>query len=223
MNEQEPSRDALERSVEETKTNWRSSPYYAEAEGHMEAQWRDIIEPAIRGCDFDFVVELAPGHGRNTVKLVELARVLHLVDVNETCIEECRRRFESYAGPCELHYHVNDGASLEMIASDAATLVYCWDAMVHFDPPLVEAYLEEVERVLAPGGQAALHYSNYGALTDDPTRNWRDNPHWRSAMTRERFNAKCAKLGLGIVAERMLDWDGIDGLDCATLLQKPAT
>lgn len=46
-----------------------------------------MIEPILRNPDFTHVLELAPGHGRNTEFLRRKARSIHLVDVNSTCIE----------------------------------------------------------------------------------------------------------------------------------------
>jgi len=214
--------ELLRRSIEETKANWESAEYYGDAEPHMDAQWRDIIEPALRSCDFRRVLELAPGHGRNTAKLVGLAEELHLVDVNASCIERCRERFSSYPGPCRLHYHVNDGSSLAEFEDASITLVYCWDAMVHFDRRLVRAYLGEIRRILVPGGRAALHLSNYGSLGADPESPWRENPHWRSTMSQALLHEYCAEVGLAIVDEQLLEWDGIADLDCAALLERTA-
>jgi len=52
------------------------------------------------------------GGGRNTKKLMEHARELHLVDFNQYAITLCRFRFMDYTGPCKLHFHVNNGKSL---------------------------------------------------------------------------------------------------------------
>jgi ubiquinone/menaquinone biosynthesis C-methylase UbiE len=209
--------ERLRALADETRDNWREADYYDVAEGHIDQQWRDLIEPAIRDLDFRRVLELAPGHGRNTARLIELADELHLVDVNESCIERCRARFADHPRRDRLRLHVNDGLSLPMIADGSITLVYCWDAMVHFEPPVVRRYLAEFRRVLAPGGAGAVHYSNYGARTDAPQRGWRENPHWRSSMSQERFRAMCAELGLEIVREGLLDWDREPALDAVAV------
>ena len=214
--------DSLGDVVRDVKEGWAEAPYYDDAEDHLQGWWDDLIHPAIRRCDFSRVLELAPGHGRNTARLLELADEIHLVDVNETCIERCRQRFADHAGPCRLRYHVNDGQSLPMFEPGSVSLVYCWDAMVHFDPRLVRVYLEEFARVLRPGGHAALHYSNYRALHDGPGRTWRENPHWRSEMSRDLFRGFCDELGLAVELETLLGWGGIEDLDVGTLVCKPA-
>ncbi len=205
----------------EVRDVWARSEYYAEAEAHMDQQWADLIYPAIQGSDFTRVLELAPGHGRNSEKLLPLATELHLVDANTTCINACKQRFDGHELADRLHYWVNDGSTLSMFEDASLTFAYCWDAMVHFEPPLVENYINELARVLAPGARAALHYSNYRALHAGPNRPWRENPHWRSEMSRSAFHEFCASAGLVVEFDQYLTWDAIADLDVAAVLRKP--
>ncbi len=133
----------------------------------------------------------------------------------------CKQRFAKHPRADRLRYHTNVGSSLSVVADASITFVYCWDAMVHFDRRVIRAYLKEIERILVPGGRGALHYSNYGAQQNGEETNWRDNPHWRSSMTRELFNGYCDELGLNVVADRLLEWDGIPEMDCASVFEKP--
>ncbi len=212
----------LDHIVEELRASWTSGPYYDLAEGDMAWQWDQLIAPWVEGRDLSCVLELAPGHGRNTQRLLETAKEIHLVDVNATCIDACRERFRTYPGPCKLHYHVNDGASLEEIPSDGITFIYTWDAMVHFDASVIERYLAEFARVLEPGGYGFVHHSNYGSLVQDRESNWLDNPHLRSVMSKDRFARLCFKSGLSVVRQKTIEWGAIPELDCITLFRKPA-
>jgi ubiquinone/menaquinone biosynthesis C-methylase UbiE len=192
----------------------------------MEVQWRGAIQPRLAGMDFTCVLELAPGHGRNTAKLRERAAEIYLVDINESCIETCRKRFGDGggAGPdgrtCRMHYAVNDGFSLPMIPNGAITLVYSWDAMVHFDKGVVRKYVHEFARIMKPGAKGFVHHSNYGAFAPDPESNWLDNPQWRSSMTRELFAEYCAEAGLTVLRQDLIEWDQPD-LDCISVFAKP--
>ena len=51
----------------------------------MERQWNDLIQPFLspHSIDWTRVLELAPGHGRNTVRLRATAKEMVLVDVNQ--------------------------------------------------------------------------------------------------------------------------------------------
>ncbi len=56
----------LQSNVDELRITWSAGPYYEEAEAGMDAQWRDLIWPFIKECDFSGVVDLPAGHGRNS-------------------------------------------------------------------------------------------------------------------------------------------------------------
>lgn len=212
--------DRLGQNLTELQEQWAQSPYYAEGEAYIDTQWRDIIYPLIKNADFTSILELAPGHGRNTEKLRPFASEMHLVDINATCIEACRKRFEGRAEPPRMHYHVNDGAGLPMIADNSITFLYSWDAMVHFDPVVIRKYIPEFYRVLKPGATGFCHHSNYGALTADPESNWMKNPGWRSTMSEKLFRKYCEESGLRIDSQHVIDWM-VSKLDCISIFNKP--
>lgn len=94
------------------------------------------------------MLELAPGWGRNTARLVNHSKEIHLVDLNQSCIDRCKARFGDYTGPCKLHYYVNDGYSLPEIKDESISFIYSFDSMVHFDRLVVKEYFKEFSRVL---------------------------------------------------------------------------
>jgi SAM-dependent methyltransferase len=196
--------------------DWTEGPYYDEAERGMDSQWRTIIWPVIQSCDFTSVVDLAAGHGRNSEKLRHLAKKLYLVDINKENIDFLKNRF---LGCKNIVYVHNDGLSLKEIGDNEVTLVYSFDAMVHFDSDVVRAYLKEFGRILKPGGFGFCHYSNY---TEKPTSSYRETSHWRNFMSRELFEHYAWKEGLSPIQSELQDWDGSGrNLDAITLFQKP--
>jgi ubiquinone/menaquinone biosynthesis C-methylase UbiE len=200
----------------------RPGHYYGDAEPYMEKQWTTIIWPIIKDSNFERTLEIACGHGRQTEYLRRRARDLHLVDVNESCIEACRRRFGDQMDGCRFHYHVTDGNHLKMIADDSITFVSSWDSMVHFDKTVVRDYVIEIARVLVPGGTAFLHHSNIGASR--PNSEWTENHGTRGDMSAELFQAYAREAGLTIVFQRLsgtADGWGMDDLDCLSLVAKP--
>lgn len=207
-------------SAEDVKTRFSHSSYYEDVETAIDYQWPDIIYPMIKGCDFSRVLELAPGHGRNTRKLMEVAEEIVLVDANRTCIDYCKERFKDAPGHCRLSYYVNDGLSLGQTADNTISFVYSWDSMVHFDRYLMRRYLAEFRRVLRPGGCGFVHHSNYGNLVDNANYSTHVNPHGRSNMTKELFAEYCRDLGLEVIQQKIIDWD-VQSLDCLSLLKKP--
>lgn len=203
----------LTQAVEGVARDWKRAAYYDEAEHAIEQQWKTLIWPKIRHCSFDVVVDLAAGHGRNSRKLLEHAKQLYIVDVNEENVEFCRSRF---SGQSNVTIFRNNGYALDPIGDQTVSLLYCFDAMVHFDSDVVRSYLGEIFRILRPGGHAFLHHSN---MSSNPTGSHRDTPGWRHFMTKELMAHWAAKAGLGIESQHAFDWrPGIS--DCFTTLRR---
>jgi SAM-dependent methyltransferase len=199
----------------------RAGLYFAHAEEFMPMQWERTIWPIIKDEEFTSTLELACGHGRNTEFLRRYAKSIDLVDVNQTCIDACERRFGSEKDGCLFRYHVTTGNSLP-VSSSSISFVYTWDSMVHFDKLVVRDYVHDVFRALKPGGSAFLHHSNYGTIAPDSS--WTKNHGNRSDMTAELMRDYAEEAGLKIKFQRLsgtADGWGIDDLDCLTLLTKP--
>jgi ubiquinone/menaquinone biosynthesis C-methylase UbiE len=209
-----PARD-LQAATKRIGDVWVGHPYYEAVEGWMDSMWENL-QPYLQGVDYSVVVDLAAGHGRNSTKLLPLANRLHIVDINQENVDFCRSRFG--ADP-RIEYHVNDGLTLDGIADDSVTLVYCNDAMVHFESDAVRSYLGEFRRVLVPGGRGMCHHSNY---TGNPGGDWLENPHWRNFMSRELFAHYAHLEGLRILVQQVSDWgpDAPD-LDCYSTFERP--
>jgi ubiquinone/menaquinone biosynthesis C-methylase UbiE len=194
--------------------DWKQQPYYDDAEQYMEKQWQETVWPCIQDADFSCVLDLAAGHGRNSEKLKQHARKIYIVDINQENIDFCRQRF---AGDARFEFFRNDGCSLDFIPAASLSLVYCFDAMVHFDSDVVRAYLREFQRVLKPGGFGFCHHSNF---TKNPGGDVHDNAGWRNFMSQALFAHYCAREGLTVVKSRIVDWSGPES-DCVTLFKKP--
>lgn len=198
--------------------DWKRSHYYDAAEQGIERQWRELVWPFLTdeqesSINFSNTVELAAGHGRNSAKLLPLARKLHLIDINVENISFLRRRFGNNP---KIHYHANNGYSLPFLIKSSISFIYCFDAMVHFDSDVVRSYMREFARILMPGGCAFAHHSNY---TGSPGGDLHCNPGWRNFMSQELFAHYAYKEGLGVIRQKKVDWKS-DGtfIDCFTLL-----
>ena len=198
---------------------FRSSPYFALAESDIDDQWERLIWPVIRDLDHRVVLDLAAGHGRSSARLLETAGAVVLVDINPSCLEACRVRFRDEP---RVRFVPTDGYSLRGIDDGSITLVYCFDAMVHFAPEVVVAYLAEIARVLEPGGHAFLHHSNYA---EDPVGDFRDAPHWRNWMSLDEMARLAAAVQLSVAWSSAIDWgtgeERYEALDGLTLLRRP--
>lgn len=195
---------------------FRNAPYYDIAEPDMAQLWHDLIWPRIHHLDFSCVLDLAAGHGRNSARLREVSEHIIIVDINEENIEYCRARFQ---GDDAFTFLRNDGLSLAGVADATVSLVYSFDSMVHFDQDVVREYLREIRRVLTPGGSGFIHHSNY---VGDPTGDFTKAPHWRNYMSSDLFANHCAECGLEVIEQQVIDWGGFTGLDCLSILRRPA-
>lgn len=189
-----------------------SNEYFDRAEAHMEKLWSDRIWPFIKDCDFSFTVDLAAGKGRNSVKLIELCNALYLMDINKSLVNHCRERFSSRSN---VTYATGNGYDVTPVPDSWATLVYCFDAMVHFDSDVVRSYLKDLRRVLKPEGRAFLHHSNLTSETSD----WRTNTCARNFMSLELLAHYARKEGLSVIHQASIDWGDHAKLDGFSLLE----
>ena len=187
--------------------------YFEMAEVHMPSMWSKLILPFIGDCDFTATLDLAAGHGRNSEYLAPLCDTLAITDIQPGNVAYCQQRF---AGHHNVSCFVGNGYDFKPQKDDSLTLIYCFDAMVHFEPKVVESYIVDAFRVLRPGGMAFFHHSNDGGSTD-----WHSNRGSRNRMTKETFASIAAKARLSVVKQQVIDWGQHKALDCLSLLQKP--
>jgi ubiquinone/menaquinone biosynthesis C-methylase UbiE len=199
--------DGLGSLARQSGDPFRESPYYEVAEPYMDELWRTLIWPRIEGLDRRSVMDLAAGHGRNSVRLAAVAESLIMVDINRECLDACRARL---GDDPRFQYIRTDGYSLKGVTSGSVSLVYTFDAMVHFDPEVVRSYLPEIRRVLESGGHGFCHHSNN---VGNQGGDFRDSPHWRNYMSLELFGSMCDEAGLEVVRSESIDWGRGDDLE----------
>jgi SAM-dependent methyltransferase len=204
---------ALEESAKYSGDPWTpQNPYFERAEASMGSLWNNLIWPMIADCRFDRVIDLAAGHGRNTVMLLAHASHVYPMDIQSGNIEVIKARFltDSRVEPL-----VCNGYDLQPVEDEHCTLVYSFDAMVHFNPDVVGSYLKDTARVLVAGGHGFFHHSNYSDGMD-----WRTNPGSRNFMTPGLFGDLAEKAGLSVVSQKVIDWGPRPKLDAVTLVSK---
>lgn len=191
-----------------------SKTYFEVAEKHLERHWAKTIGPLIDDIQYDTVLDLASGHGRNALRLAEKARLVYCVDVNPQNVAFLNKRFSN-----DKRFKIlqNDGATLPFCSNNSIDLFYCFDALVHFDLEIVQSYIKEAYRIIRDRGHAFIHCSNY---TGNPGGDFRDNPHWRNFMSFDIFTHLSKKAGFTVVRAERLAWGNIPDLDSVFLLRK---
>src|SRR3954463_5279292 len=128
--------------------------------GGTPALWHAAILPRIHSfVPTGTILEIAPGFGRWTQYLKDLADRLVIVDLTDECIAACRERF---ADSANIDYHVNDGRSLEMVEDGSVDFVFSFDSLVHVEDDVLTAYLNQLAAKLKPDGVGFFHHSNLG-------------------------------------------------------------
>nr|WP_246280453.1 class I SAM-dependent methyltransferase [Nocardioides daedukensis] len=114
----------------------------------------ELLHPDL-GQDRD-ILEVAPGHGRFTVEMVDNCRSLTLVDLSPTCLEVCRSRFGDDG---QVRYIETDGTSLPGVLDESIDFIWSFDSFVHMERGVIDAYLAEFARVLRPEGRFVIHHA----------------------------------------------------------------
>ena len=206
----------LSRSAAMDGAIWKQSPYYEQAERWTHLFWSEgsVFRTLFDRLELASVVELACGHGRHAAQVVARCGLLTLVDMHVENVEFCRHRL---AVSHNVDYVVNNGFDLRPLPDAGTTALFCYDAMVHFAPDVVGAYLFETARVLKPGGQALFHHSNFAGA---PAWSADMNPHARNFMTRNLFAILARGAGLTVSESVVIRWGNAPNLDCITLLRR---
>lgn len=217
-------------SIDENLDHWDRPDWSHNAEGEKwSASWGGSETQWYGGLFFRLhpflpcrrILEIAPGHGRWTQYLKDVCAELHLVDLSPNCIAACQRRF---AADSHLAYHVNDGASLAMVGGDF-DVVFSFDSLVHAEIGILDAYLAQMDGILARDGICFLHHSN---MAEYMQRGFAHIP--RPILEREGFNAiwraesvdaatvaaLAVRHGLVVVGQELVNW-GTTGLYGASL------
>ncbi len=215
----------LSRSIETVKLAWEESTYYNTAEKWTPIFWGDEFpfRRMFEQLDVERCAELACGHGRHAEQLMRLkgdrVKILYCLDVIQANVDFTSRRLSRFP---QVHCLLIEGKDFQPIDTGTLTAIYCYDAMVHFSPDIVQSYLVDAHRVLKPGGRVFLHHSNLDAPTTGNTREtyYGKNPNARNHMTLDIFTKLVEAASLRILETQQIDWGGVANLDRISLLER---
>ncbi len=116
----------------------------------------DLVEPWIRPGTR--ALEIGPGGGKWTVRLAPRVHSLIVFDVADAMLARTRQRCEA-EGLANVSFVLGDGHGLTGVPDESLDLVFSYDVFVHIALEDTVAYIDELVRVLAPGGAAIVHHA----------------------------------------------------------------
>lgn len=132
------------------------------------------------------VLEIGPGGGRWTEHLVPRASDFLAVDISESCVELCRKKFGS---PPNARFIVGTGCDLAGVTDASVDALWSFDVFVHINREEVERYADEFRRVMRPGAVGVIHHGSVGGTLGG----------WRSNLTHEGMLELLKQRGFQIV------------------------
>jgi SAM-dependent methyltransferase len=100
-------------------------------------------------------LEIGQGGGRWTRYLLSFGSVT-TVDFYQPVIDEFARQFRAP----HLRSVRNNGTDFPEIAAGTIDFVWSFGTFVHLEPNLIRGYLASMPRILAPGANVVIHYSD---------------------------------------------------------------
>lgn len=124
----------------------------ADYEKHLKND--SVIKARLGSFNDKSVLDLGCGVGRVTEFLANDFKEVYGVDISEEMIESTKKRL---AGKGNVKFYLGNGNSLPLDKS-SVDLVFSYQTFQHFpSESLIKDYLEEICRVLKPGGVAKIH------------------------------------------------------------------
>ena len=132
----------------------------------------------------EVAVEIGPGGGRWTRYLLRF-HTLYVVDYHAELLEELRRSFDKP----NMRFIRNEGCDFPGIPAESVDFVFTFGCFVHLEVHLIGAYLENIRRILRPGGNAVVQYSDKSKVMAQLSPDFSDNTpdQMRQMVSRSGF------------------------------------
>jgi hypothetical protein len=139
-----------------------------------------------------------------------------------------------------MSFYVNDGKSLAMAGDAAIDFIFSLDSLVHVEAPVIDAYLAEFARILAPQGTAFIHHSNFADCLASPFATMlthiplvrhllfrtgmfgvKPNYHWRAESGSAHIVRElCRQHNLYCIRQEIVNWGGDVPNDCFSVISR---
>ena len=140
-------------TVDGDETSWTA---WAEnrADAPASALVRELIATRRAGPQ-EWALDIGCGTGRAFIPLAEAGYRVIGIDPTPKCIEQSLRRARQSG---IMAYPVQASAARLPLRAASAALVFAFGTLFHLSPTELTQALQEIQRVLCPGGEAILHF-----------------------------------------------------------------
>jgi hypothetical protein len=156
---------------------------------------KNFIDRYFRGVES--IIEIGPGAGRWTEYLVTGTKRLVGIDISQTCVDECRKRF---ATSPNASFELGNGIDLQSTATASVDRIWSFDVFVHINRAEFASYVSDFARVLRDGGMGAIHHGSFGG----------SGGGWRSNVTIADVREMMSRNSLEIISQVQSWTDGRD-------------
>jgi ubiquinone/menaquinone biosynthesis C-methylase UbiE len=132
---------------------------------------RGMIENTVRSLQIqkgDVILEIGPGNADHVREMVPRGIEYHGVDIAPTMVEDARRRLGSITDP-KIEFHLYEGSILPF-ADKTFDRIFTVNTIYFWKEPA--AFLQEIHRVLRPGGTAAITFAQRSFMEKLPFTKW---------------------------------------------------
>jgi cyclopropane fatty-acyl-phospholipid synthase-like methyltransferase len=115
-------------------------------------------------------VEIGPGGGRWTRYLMTCL-TLYCLDYYQELLDELAANFRAPG----LHLIRNNGTDFPGVPDQCCDFLFSYGVFVHLELPTIDAYLQNMRRILKPGAPVVLHYADKTKEAGRATKGFSEN------------------------------------------------
>lgn len=145
--------------LQQTIDAWDSDYYHPIAERHYDRAVPRMLE-LLGAKPGDTVLDAGCGPGVHAIRAARAGLMVKAIDISETMLAEARRRVER-AGVADSVEFAREDLTRLSFPDSAFHHVFSWGVIIHIRD--IERALDELIRIVAPGGRLALHVTNASA------------------------------------------------------------
>lgn len=133
--------------------------------------------------------EINPSNIDSWISLMVASDPLYLMGPSIETLQESLQSFpEIYQKRVRL-YELNDKRDLSMLPQTQFNLIFCWDFFNHLSVDVIDLYLQQMMRLLRPGGTLLFTYNNCDLVMSAKLVD-RDSASWCTPLLLEKIYSK---------------------------------